>query len=345
LDAQVGLTPRAAERVSREAALLPFDLAARNVNTDWGTTYDGTQMQRWGEHYGSQIAAAQERERRGLGKGQAPAGPANGAEVLAVEMDGGRVQEREKDEQTQSRWHEDKVLAIASYCKGPPKEPGGEAEPIRQVTSYVGTMQGSVKFGQLARVEAERRGIRQAAEVVVIGDGAAWIDTVAGEHFAGHERIIDYYHVGERLEACARAVEPVDEAKRRRIAERLKGHVYEGKVALVIRWLQARAAALGAVRTSDPQGHPRRVVWENLGYVRRHRGQMDYPRYRARGWPIGSGVVESGVKLFNKRVKGTEQFWTEEGAESILALRALNLSQDDRWDHYWLCGRLLREAA
>ena len=42
---------------------------------------------------------------------------------------------------------------------------------------------------------------------------------------------------------------------------------------------------------------------------------MDYPRYRAKGWPVGSGVTEAGVKQFNKRVKGTEQFWTEEGVE------------------------------
>jgi hypothetical protein len=341
----VGLTPRAAERVCREAANLPFDVAARNVNGDWASRYDGKQLQRWGEHYGSKIAAAQERERRALAKGHHPAGPANGAEVLAVAMDGGRVQEREKDEATQSRWHEDKVLAISSYAKGPPREPGGDPEAIRQVTSYVGTMQDSGRFGQLARVEAERRGIRQAAEVVVIGDGAAWIDTVATEHFASHERIIDFYHVSERLEECARAVEPLNEAKRRRVADRLTGHLYDGKVAVVIRWIKKKAEALGAVRESDPLGHPRRVLWENLGYVQRHQGQMDYPRYRAKGWPIGSGVVESGVKLFNKRVKGTEQFWTEEGAESILSLRALHLSQDGRWDYYWLSGRLLREAA
>lgn len=70
---------------------------------------------------------------------------------------------------------------------------------------------------------------------------------------------------------------------------------------------------------------------------------MNYPEYRQRGWPIGSGPTESEVKQVNKRVKGTEQFWDLEGVEPILALRALWLSQDGRWDHYWLCGRLPRE--
>ncbi len=71
---------------------------------------------------------------------------------------------------------------------------------------------------------------------------------------------------------------------------------------------------------------------------------MNYPRYRAKGWPIGSGVTESGVKLFNKRVKGTEQFWSRGGGEAILALRALRLSQDGRWDNF-LLHRKLRPAA
>ncbi len=72
---------------------------------------------------------------------------------------------------------------------------------------------------------------------------------------------------------------------------------------------------------------------------------MNYPEYRRRGWPIASGVTESGVKLFNKRVKGTEQFWNTDGAESILALRALWLSEDQRWSRYWSTTTPRRRAA
>lgn len=339
------LTPQAAERVSRESAQLPFDVAARSVNADWATSYDGKQMQRWAEHYGAKVAGDQERERKDYFKGKRPAGPENAPVLLAIGMDGGRVQERQKDPESQSRWHEDKVLTISSYRKAPATKPGGDPEPVRLVTTCLGTMQNSGKFGQLARVEAERRGIRQALEVVIIGDGAAWIDTVAGEQFTCHTRIIDFYHVDERLAAVAQALYPVQERKRRRLADRLAGQLWQGKVGTIIRWVQKRAQALGKPRGSDPAEHPRRVLWENLTYLERHRGQMDYPAYRARGWPIGSGVTESGVKLFNKRVKGTEQFWNESGAEAILALRALYLSQDDRWGHYWLYGQLLRKAA
>src|ERR1019366_8751787 len=108
---------------------------------------------------------------------------------------------------------------ISPYHRKPAKDPGGDPEPQRLVTAYVATMQNSDRFGELTRIEAERRGIRQAPEGVVIGDGAAWIDTVADQHFAFHQRIIDYFHVAERLEASAKAVAGADEAKRKRLAE------------------------------------------------------------------------------------------------------------------------------
>jgi hypothetical protein len=62
---------------------------------------------------------------------------------------------------------------------------------------------------------------------------------------------------------------------------------------------------------------------------------MNYSEYRAKGWPVGSGNTEAAAKQFNKRLKGTEQFWAPKGAEAILNLRALWLSQDARWQRYW----------
>ena len=317
---------------------MPFDPAASSINEDWGTHYDGKQMQRWSEHVGQKLVALQERERKGYAKGKRPEGPPNAPALLVVGLDGGRVQGREKNPDTQSRWMEDKVATISSYRKGD----GQDHEPERLVTTYVGTMAPSKKFGVMTRVEAERRGIRQAQEVVVIGDGAAWIDTIADEHFAPHARLIDYYHVAQRLCDCAKAVKP---ARPEPLAQRLKSNLWEGRLARLLRWLEGQVQRLGKVRESDPPNHPRRVLAENLTYFQNHHRQMDYPAYRAKGWPIGSGVVESGVKLFNKRVKGTEQFWHKRGVNPILALRALRLSDDDRWHHYMLYGQLLRPAA
>ena len=48
--------------------------------------------------------------------------------------------------------------------------------------------------------------------------------------------------------------------------------------------------------------------------------------------PLGNKPDRHG---FNHRIKGTEQFWRKPGVEAIMALRALWMSQDLRWDRYW----------
>jgi hypothetical protein len=70
---------------------------------------------------------------------------------------------------------------------------------------------------------------------------------------------------------------------------------------------------------------------------------MAYPTFRAQGFPIGSGLVESaGKRLVGQRAKGPGMQWTVTGAEAIATLRALYLS--GAWDEvvalataaYWL---------
>jgi hypothetical protein len=53
-----------------------------------------------------------------------------------------------------------------------------------------------------------------------------------------------------------------------------------------------------------------------LTYLQNHQDKMDYASYRRDGLPITSSHVESTVKLIGRRVKGTEKFWSEEGAEA-----------------------------
>ena len=62
---------------------------------------------------------------------------------------------------------------------------------------------------------------------------------------------------------------------------------------------------------------------------------MDYPEYRRRGLPISSAPLESVLKQVNRRMKGTEKFWLEGGAEAIVPVRAAYLSEDGRTERYW----------
>lgn len=309
-----------------------FDQSAMALNEDWGTCLDGKQIQRWSEALGHTVLVERDAEVAAYEQGSRPSTPLNPPELLVIGMDGGRVQTREKQGGNGSRWREDKVAAITSYLPG---DGTPEHPPKPLVTTYVATLGKTEAFGKLVHVEAERRGLRQAKTVLVMGDAGNWIDPLSARERLHDHRIVDYYHAAEHLYEAAHAALGKDASEAEALAQQLKDHLRDGQLDKVIAILKTHADRLGVPQPSDGPNHPRRVINNNVGYFEKHRHHMDYPTYRRKGWPIGSGVTESAVKQFNKRVKGTEQFWSEPGVESILALRALWLSQDDRWSRYW----------
>lgn len=336
------LTSRAARRVAREGATQSFDQAALALNEDWGTHLDGKQIQRWSEAMGRVVTLARDAEVRAFEQGRRPAAPLNPPVLLVIGMDGGRVQTREKQRENGSRWREDKVCTITSYLPG---DGTPEHPPRPLVTTYVATMGDTEAFGKLVRIEAERRGLRQASTTLTMGDGGNWIDPLSTREKLHDHRIVDYYHAAEHLYEASRAALGRDAPEASALAEQLEDHLWAGQTAEVIAILAGHAERLGPPQESDGPDHPRRVLANNVGYFQGHRRHMDYPKYRAKGWPIGSGLTESAVKLFNKRVKGTEQFWSLGGVESILSLRAMWLSQNGRWTRYWNTRPAYRRAA
>jgi hypothetical protein len=333
----VPLTPRAAERLARESAAQgSFDNAARALRIDWCLeALDGKQVQRWGEALGQTMVQQRDREVLAYHEGRRPACAANEPQLLVIGMDGGRWQGREKNADTQSRWREDKVLTVSTYVPGEGGEGPEARKPKPLVTTYVATTRDAGAFGPMARVEAERRGLRQAEVVIGMGDGGNWIDPLLERQFRLHARIIDWCHASEHLWDCAAALHGPQTPQTSALAEQLEAWLWHGKVSKVIDTLAEHSRRLGEPQTSDPPQHPRRILHQNVGYFTKHQEHMNYPEFRRRGWPIGSGVTEAAVKQCNKRVKGTEQFWNEAGVESILALRVTWISQDQRWERYW----------
>lgn len=335
------MSPKAAARIAREAANQSFDNAARALNIDWASGYDGKQIQRWAEALGQTLVDLRDRELAAMKKGELPQCKANEHELLVMGVDGGRVQTREKSEETGSRWKEDKVLTITSCLKGD----GGDKPPRKLLSTCVATMEDAKAFGPMVRLEAERRGIRNAVQVLGIHDGGNWIDPLWEQYFGCHQRILDYYHASEHLHDAAKAACAVIAGKQPEpLADELVELLWNGQIDLLLSQLDELSTQAGKPLESDPSSHPRQVVAKTAGYFQKHRDQVDYPTYRAKGWPIGSGITESGVKLFGKRVKGTEQFWNVHGAETILALRSKWLSEDEESKYYWL-GRGVQSMA
>lgn len=337
MPAEANLSPKAAERVCREATKGAFEEAAQSLNIDWKTTLDGKQVERWSESLGRAIVVNRDRAAQAFREGRYPDGPRNDPELLVIGMDGGRWQGREKNPETDSRWHEEKVLTVTSYIPGNglDKEDERYRKPEPLVRTHVATTRDAQAFGTMARVEAERRGYRQAATVIAMGDGGNWIDPLLEREFRVQTRIIDWYHAMEHVWDCAKAVHGAGTPQAAALAETMEAWLWDGKLDKVIAAITELSEKAGPPRPDDPQTHPRRTLSQNVGYFTRHRVHMNYLQYRKNGWPIGSGETEAAVKQFNKRVKGTEQFWTEQGIEPILSLRAKWISQDDGWEKYW----------
>ena len=99
---------------------------------------------------------------------------------------------------------------------------------------------------------------------------------------------------------------------------------------LLSRTLRSQAEEQSSVETCT-----RGVFAKSLGYLRNQPSRIRYAEYRRAGLPITSSHVESAIKQFNRRVKGTEKL-RPAATEAILRLRADTLSDTrplDRFRH------------
>ena len=99
--------------------------------------------------------------------------------------------------------------------------------------------------------------------------------------------------------------------------------------------LEGLLRSLRNYRKSLRSGSERHQVVERvIRYYGRNRERMRYAEFRARGLPIGSGVVEAACKcIVNSRLKRSGMRWTREGGQHVLNLRVR--VQSGEWDSFW----------
>ena len=191
-------------------------------------------------------------------------------------------------------------------------------------TTCVSSFHSIDEFGPRLRQEAIGRGLGSAGQVVLLIDGAVGLENMGRLCFKDCVQIVDFYHAMEHaglvLEACLGKGHPDCPKQLPRWAKRLLKDQVE---ALIQETRQQCAGLLQAA-----------VVEQALGYFVRNVRRMQYGTFRAAGWFIGSGVVEAGCKtVIGGRCKQSGMFWSERGAENILALRCLHSSR--RLEDFW----------
>jgi hypothetical protein len=321
LGLEVGYTPALARLLCLEGAdEAGYEKAQRHLAETGGIAVSGRQIQRVVQRVGTEAQAWQQRA--------AQPGPCD-APILYVSADATGVPMRKEElAGRRGRQPDGSAKTRMAYlgCVFTQHRRDEEGHPVRdyESTSYVSSFQSIDEFGPCLRQEAIRRGMGSAGKVVLLIDGATGLENMGKQNFADSVQIVDFYHgmdhAGQVLAALLGKDHPDYTAQRRRWAKRL----LKDKVGSLIEETRQRCAA-------KPQAE---AVEEQLGYFVRNIERMQYGTFRAKGYFIGSGVVEAGCKtVIGGRCKQSGMFWSESGAENVLALRCIHTSR--RLDEFW----------
>jgi hypothetical protein len=213
-----------------------------------------------------------------------------------------------------------------------------------RVRTVVASMENSETFGWHVAAEVHRRGLDQAKRKACVCDGQAYNWSIFAMHLLplGFIPILDFVHLLAYLYDAAHALHGSDETQGWKTYVKWLHWAWSGNVVSLVSGLRAASEKLTA-KGSLAKAR-KKTIDEALGYVMNNRERMDYPEYRRLGLPVSSAPVESTIKQINRRIKGSEKFWLEGGAEAILQLRAAQLSDDDRWTRNWSRPRKHRRA-
>jgi hypothetical protein len=195
---------------------------------------------------------------------------------------------------------------------------------------YVASLERLAELGETVTGQGVAVGMAHAERWVALSDGGSGLEEWLQTHFPRVEAVIlDFYHAAEYVSDFAKAWQGADE---------------HGAAALSQQWChqlkhEGGQAVLDMLLQLDLRGRSasaRDCYQTTVRYLANHVHRMDYPAYRAKGWQIGSGPVESACKrVVGQRLKGAGMRWGEAGAEAVCRLRALFLSEPGPWEAFW----------
>lgn len=287
-------------------------------------------VERHAEAIGADIAARERAEIHRAKQLELPEVCVHSAPVFYIEMDGTGVPvvpAETEGRQGKLEGQPARTREVKLGCVFTQTTTDEQRRPVRDEasTTYTAAIETAEEFGLRLYTEAWHRGWSRAQQKVVIGDGAVWIWNLADQHFPDAIQIVDLYHARQHLWELSARLFAAEEGSRKRWVARWQQKIDRGEVEALVR-------ALRQFRPSTAElAH---LLTTEADYFERNAERMRYPRFRAQGLFVGSGVVEAGCKtVVGIRLKRSGMFWTLRGANTILALRCCRLS--GQFEDYW----------
>lgn len=322
LDEEVGLlpgnlSPQYQDHLSRLAIWMPFERAAQMLAALTGVQVSEATTRRQTYSAGAAYEAVQTAQ---ASVSEDSAGAALAADKLVLSADGALVP------LVHGQWAEVKTLVI------------GEVPAVQQAEgahsthlSYFSRMSEASIFAEQISGETRRRGVAEAGQVCAVMDGAEWIDGIVDLQRPDAVRILDFPHAAQAVSAIGEEAD-LGEALPSWLATQLHTLKHEGPAPLL--------AELARLCARFPLNEP---MSKHYAYLAKRTERMQYPHYQQEGWPIGSGIVESGNKVvMQARLKGAGMHWAPAHVNPLLALRTA--ACNDRWEEANQQLRAYRQA-
>lgn len=211
-------------------------------------------------------------------------------------------------------WYEVEAVSPAQRSARQREKVAREQLPLRaKQMRYACDITEAEDFGKLLWATGCTVNADLTPELVFLGDAAIWIWNLVDHYYPQAVQIVDWYHAEEHLEKVAAEAFPKLPERTAWLEQTIQA-LWEGQVEDVI--LACQTLALSSLEAHKA-----------VTYFTHNIERMRYDRFRAAGYMIGSGTVESGCKqIVTQRLKLPGAQWEVEGAVYTAKARAAWLS-------------------
>lgn len=172
----------------------------------------------------------------------------------------------------------------------------------------------------------KRLGLKSAAKLHVIGDGATWIWKSANRALTGCRQTLDIYHAFEHIADAGRKLFGEGTPEMTAFFER-------GRELLVSEGWQGICRLVGEQYEREVKPGERSILENMTRYFMANLNRLDYEANLKEGLAIGSGVVEGAAKTLGLRLKARGARWKLKNARNMAGM--VSLRQGPEWAAYW----------